>query len=430
MTSPIVGALNASRGPVWIHVGTLIDGTNASPAHAAHVVYDEGGIRFVGRNGQTPPRELVRPGQEAPDLEAPLHTLLPGLVDAHAHLYLEGGAIDADARQDNRHRPAADLLAAALARLDTLAVLGIAGVRDAGDKDGVGLALSRNAKQAVGGAGLPYVDSPGPAIHREGRYGSFMAVPIEHHPSPQRAVEDRVAAGADRIKIIASGIVDFKRAVVASAPQFSAAEIAELVLAAKALGRQTFAHASGEEGISNAIDGGVDSVEHGYFVTDAQLSRMRDAEVAWVPTFAPVQAQLDHASAIGWDAAVVGKLRGILEQHATSLRLARELGVRIIAGSDAGSLGVPHGLGLFAELESMERAGLSSMEVINAATGAGADRLAYGDRFGKIAAGYRSRFMLTYHNPLDGVANLQKPRIVVMDGQVFEPGPDTDTSGL
>jgi imidazolonepropionase-like amidohydrolase len=425
-TSPIAGALSAAHGAVWISVGTLIDGT--STIRAAHVVYDGDHIRFVGRNGATPPRDLLRPGQAAPDVEAPLHTLLPALVDAHTHLYLEGGALDAEVRRANRRHSPAELLAHATRRLERLAPLGIAGMRDAGDKEGVGLALSRRSKMA--GNALPFVDSPGAAIHREGRYGSFMGSPVEHYASAKACVEARVAAGADRIKIIASGIVDFPRAAVPGPAQFSTPEVAEIVGAAKALNRQTLAHASGEAGIESAIAGGVDSLEHGYFITDTQLARMRDARIAWVPTFAPVQAQLDHAATLGWDATATANLRAILDRHATSLLRARELGVTIVAGSDAGSQGVPHGFGLFAELEAMERAGLSSVEVIAAATGAGADRFAYAGQFGKIEAGYQSRFILTYHDPLASVANLRKARMVVFDGQVFETTGEADDRGL
>ena len=123
------------------------------------------------------------------------------------------------------------------------------------------------------------------------------------------------------------------------------------------------------QGIERVIDGGVDSVEHGFFVRDDQLAKMRDREIAWVPTFAPVKKQVDHADWMGWDAEVVANLEKILDQHAASLVKAHAMGVQVIAGSDSGSYGVAHGLGLLYELELMERAGLSSLAVINCASG-------------------------------------------------------------
>ena len=137
----------------------------------------------------------------------------------------------------------------------------------------------------------------------------------------------------------------------------TAAEISALVLAAKSFGRQTFAHASGDTGIGRAIEGRVDSVEHGFFIRKDQLARMRDRQIARAPTFAPVQAQVDHASLTGWDEKAVANIRKILDQHAASLVKAHEMGVLILAGSDAGSYGVAHGLGFLRELELMEQAG-------------------------------------------------------------------------
>jgi imidazolonepropionase-like amidohydrolase len=203
-----------------------------------------------------------------------------------------------------------------------------------------------------------------------------------------------------------------------------------LVAAARSFARQTFAHASGDRGIEHVIEGGVDTVEHGYFIRSDQLARMRDRQIGWVPTFAPVQEQVDHADLMGWDATVVANLQRILDQHAASLARAHAMGVRIIAGSDAGSVGVAHGIGLLRELELMERAGLRPIEVINSATGAAADRLGWREKFGRIEKGWRSRFLLTRYAPHQSVANLGQPRIVVFDGAVTNNERPDDLAGL
>ncbi len=414
---------------IWLRVGTLLDGTATSPAYDVHVVYDSEGIRFVGRDGAAPPPELLRPGQRGPDVDAPDCTLLPGLIEAHAHLFLEGGEIDPAKRAAYLKLTPAEFLAAATTRLEKLVRLGVVGVRDAGDRHGVGLALSRRCAAADRPL-MPYVDSPGAAIHHRGRYGGFMAEPAEDFASPAACVEARVRSGADRIKLIATGIIDFKRGRVTSPPQMDAGEIAGYVTAAARLGRQTFAHASGEAGIGAVIAGGVDSVEHGFFVRDDQLARMRDRRTAWVPTFVPVQKQVDHAAALGWGREVVAHLRGILERHAASLARAHDLGVLIAAGSDAGSCGVAHGYGLLDELELMERAGLPAIAIINAATGTSAARFRYREELGRIAPGCRSRFILTSHSPLVTVTNLRRPRVVVFDGRVLNGGGAVDAKGL
>ncbi len=415
--------------PVWLRVGTLLDGSAGPPLRNAHIVYDCDEIKFVGADGRTPPPEILRPGQTAPDLDAPEATLLPGLTDAHAHLFLEGGEMDPAKRAAYLRQTPAEFLAHARARLAPLVRLGITAVRDAGDRHGVGLTLQKLSSEP-GRPLMPFVESPGAAIFHRGRYGAFMAGAIEDYPTPRACVEARIAAGAGRIKLIPTGIINFKAGAVTSEPQMTVEEIAQLGAAAKSLGRQTFAHASGDTGIERVIMAGVDSVEHGYFVTDDQLALMRDRQTAWVPTFAPLQAQLDHTAALGWDAAVQDNLRRILDDHASSLAKAHALGVIIVAGSDAGSCGVPHGLGLLRELELLERAGLPPLAVIHTATGAGAARFVYQEKFGRIAPGWRSRFILTCHSSLDTVANLRQPRTVVFDGDVFSAGENAGPAGL
>ncbi len=402
--------------PVWLRMGTLIDGS-MHVLKDAHLVYDAGGVRYVGIS--SPPAEELRPGQIEPDLHAPEHTLLPGLIESHAHLFLEGGELDFGKRADYLRRPSDELLACARRRLLPLVQIGISAVRDAGDKDGVGLALSQLSASLEGRPPMPSLDSPGAAIHHKGRYGSFMGEPIEDHPSPETCVEDRVKKGADRIKIIPTGIINFKKGLVTAAPQMDTAEVRAIVEAARSHGRQSFAHASGDDGIEHALEGGVDTIEHGFFIREDQLSRLRDRDIGWVPTFAPVQKQVDHAALFKWESEIVAHLQRILDQHAASLRKAHEMGVRIIAGSDAGSCGVDHGFGFLYELELMEQAGLPSLAVLHAATGAPAERLNFREPVGRILPGCRSRFILTRHSPLASIRNLRQDRTIIFDGKVF-----------
>ncbi|KAA0230920.1 hypothetical protein EDS67_04215 [candidate division KSB1 bacterium] len=411
---------------IWLRVGTLIDGVSTKPLKDVHLVYDAQSIRYLG---DLPPADLLNPGQVRPDAVLHEYVLLPGLIEAHAHLFLEGSELDLAKRSAHLKQTSQELLRAARARLEKLVRLGIIAVRDAGDRHGVGLALGKlyaHEDKPV----MPYVDSPGAAIHRQGRYGSFMAEPLENYPSLKACVHSRIHAGAHRIKLIATDIIDFKEGRVNKEPQMTTDEVTELVRAAQELGKQTFAHASGDDGIECVISGGVDSVEHGFFIRTDQLARMRDRRIAWVPTIAPVQKLTEYAARLGWDERVVSNLHRILEQHTASLQKAHEMGVPIIAGSDAGSYGVAHGFGLLEELELLEHAGLSAISVINAATGTSAQRLGYKERFGQIKPGFRSRFILTMHSPLNGISNLRRPKYVVFDGVVYDSTMNFDTSGL
>jgi len=375
------------------------------------------------------------------------------LIDAHAHFFLEGGELDPEKRSAYLKKEPPELLELARPRLGKLLRLGIIAIRDAGDKDGVGLALSKLCSRRRGDKAdfyvespreirlltsaptgsrplMPYVDSPGAGIHHRGRYGGFMAEPMEDFATPAQCVEARVKAGAGRIKLIPTGIINFKQGAVTTEPQMTREEVTALVNAARSFGKQTFAHASGDVGIERVIESGVDSVEHGYFIRADQLARMRDRQIAWVPTFAPVQQQADHADLLGWDDQVVSNLKKILDQHAASLVKARAMGVLIIAGSDAGAYGVAHGVGFLNELELMERAGLPPLAVVNAATGTPSTRLAFKEKFGQIKPGFLTRFILTRHSPMESIANLRKPKIVVFDNLVFESAEGVDPTGL
>ena len=139
---------------------------------------------------------------------------------------------------------------------------------------------------------------------------------------------------------------------------------------------------------------------------------------------------MDHADKMGWDQGVISNLQRILDQHAASLQKAAKIGVQVIAGSDAGSYGVPHADGFLHEMELMEQAGLSPLEVINSATGVSSNRLGFKEKFGQIQPGFRSRFILTRHSPLERISNLRKSRYIIFDGAVYETGEDADVTGL
>ena len=411
----------STQRPVHLRIGRLIDGVSDHPQRNVDVVFDATSIVSVGK----PPQ-----GGE-PDAILPEFTLLPCLIEAHAHLFLDGAPVNFQQRENYLKDSPDWMLARARSRWPKILAHGVSAVRDAGDKHGVGLALACEAKLHLGQlASTPYIDSPGPAIHHRGRYGAFMGQPIEDHNSAADCVAARVAAGAGRIKLLVSGIINFKVGQVTTPPQMSIDEVREIVAAARKHGKQTFAHASGMEGVEHSVEGGVNTVEHGFFITEEQLMKMRDRQIAWVPTFAPVQLQIDRASDLGWTDEIVGHLKRIIESHQKMLRRAHELGVTIVAGSDAGSCGVPHARGLLQELHQMEQAGLPPMAVLKSATGTSAATLAFPEKIGRISPGYRSRFILTRHDPLETVANLQKDKTILFDGRAVHSGGEPDTDGL
>lgn len=425
-----VAELSQSR-PVWVRVGQLLDGESTLPVREANLVFDAHQIHFVGTRTESPPAALLPEGALQPDAILPEHTVLPCLIEAHAHMFLEGAPLDAAIREQYLKLPATEMLDRAKSRMRRIIGCGVGAIRDAGDKYAVGLTLSHDAKQAQGQlAQTPWIDSPGAALYHSGRYGAFMGEPVEDQASLEDCVAARVAQGADRIKLLVSGIINFNLGRVTSPPQMTVDEVAQIVAAATRAGRQTFAHASGEPGIENAIEGGVTTVEHGFFVTPDQLARMRDRGTGWVPTFAPVAVQILEAERFGWSEQIVAGLRRIIDLHERMLRLGHDLGVPILAGSDAGSCGVPHGVGLVDEMLHMERAGLASIDVVNSATGTSSQLLRFAEPVGRLAPGFRSRLIITQHNPLATVANLHLAKSILYDGELYLDDGRRDTQRL
>ena len=401
--------------PIWIQVGQLLDG-QSTPLKHAHLVYDQEQILFIGAQDQAPPAELLKPGQTEPDCILKNHTVLPGLIDGHTHIFLEGAELDFAKRKAYQSQDAVELLAASAERCRKLVKHGIIAMRDGGDKDGVGFFLSRHRPSGA----VAEVFSPGPGINRIKRYGKFFCEPFEDFETAEQVVDNRIQRGADHIKIVPTGIINFAKAAVVAKPQYTIEEVKALTSVSHQRGKHVMAHASGALGIGIAIEGRVDTIEHGFFVTDEQLERMLELGTTWVPTFAPVQKQVDHADAMGWGQIERDNLQIIVDNHAKSLRKALELGISVLVGSDAGSCGVGHAEGLFYEMELLEQAGMPTLEVINACTGGNAKSLLDNPNYGRLAAGNKPRFILTEHQPLKSVSELRKNKTVVFDEHVFD----------
>lgn len=287
--------------------------------------------------------------------------LMPGLVEAHAHFFLDGGELDFAQRNRYLDSPPAAMLEIARANVRRTLARGITLARDAGDRFGVNHAIRAESKSLR-------VRSPGIALRRPKRYGAFMAREVSDLREALAAVHDIAAAGADDLKIIQTGIIDFESGSVKGAPQFELDELRTIVALAHELGLRSFAHCSGTEGIDVAVRAGVDSIEHGFFMTGEILLRMADQGTAWVPTFSPVHFQWQRPELAGWKAQTVAKLRAILDSHREHVALAARLGVHLVAGSDAGSPGVEHGAGLIAELNHFLDCGMTMAQALRAAS--------------------------------------------------------------
>jgi imidazolonepropionase-like amidohydrolase len=330
--------------------------------------------------------------------------VMPGLVEGHCHLFLEGGELDFKKRQAYLKSPFEEMLAQARASVDQNTQSGVTLIRDAGDIHGVNTRL----KQESDANPQPLADllSPGVAIRKAGRYGSFMGREVTDIDSIVQTVRE-VAPTASQLKVILTGIIDFEKGTMKGDTQFTLEEAQLIVATAKELGLLTYAHCSGEDGLRTAVAAGIDSIEHGFFMTREILQVMVDKQIAWVPTYSPVDFQLQRPELAGWDSATCDRLRAILENHDAHIALAYEMGVPIVAGSDAGSYGVVHGQALVDELFYLHAAGGSVSDVLASATSV--PRRLWNCRSTDIAAGNPANFLLLEGSPFDDLENIRHP---------------------
>lgn len=329
--------------------------------------------------------------------------VLPGLVDAHVHLFLDGAPTDGAQRAAHLKKPVEALFDTARASARQALACGVTLVRDAGDRHGIN---HRLRDEAAADPALARVRSAGLGVKRPKRYGAFMARDVADDAAIRDSVRE-LARDSDEIKLILTGIIDFEAGAVTDEPQFDLAATRLVVDSARACGRKTMVHCSGATGLEIAAGAGVGSIEHGFFMRRDLLARMAEHDVAWTPTFCPVHFQWAHPEAVGWSAQTVGNLRRILDEHARHLLIARELGVRLLFGTDAGSMGVEHGHAVHEEIARYLEAGLSTLEVLQSATAAA--RRHFGHARPRLERGAPFDAMLLERSPFADIGALRKP---------------------
>jgi imidazolonepropionase-like amidohydrolase len=320
-------------------------------------VYDHGNWRPVyikvnnGRFSALTERQvsIVQGSVDVIDLST--YYLTPGLVDCHVHLAMNAvslqGAIDswADDEAVRMH------VAGALRQYRDA---GVTYVRDGGDAAGIGLM----ARRMVDEEGLPgpQITACGHAIYKKGRYGDFLGPGIASIEEGFRQIDEAVQH-TSCLKICQSGIVSFKTYGHVGAPQFTLEELTRLISYAHDKGFLAMVHASGEEAIDIAVRAGADTIEHGYFVSTDTMRRMAEQGTIWVPTLSPLANLLERPHLL-YPGADLEVIKRAVDDHASRIELARDMGMRIALGTDAGAVGVNHGIPIYEEIEHMVSAGL------------------------------------------------------------------------
>jgi imidazolonepropionase-like amidohydrolase len=379
----------------------IIDGTGAEPVRGRAVVVDDGLISAVVDEGRAPRGRGV-------DLAG--HTLLPGLINCHVHLCL--GA-EADPVRPLRDEPPALTALKALVRARQTVEAGVTTVRDLGGREYAEIAVRRAIQDRLFAG--PRIVAAGRPICMTGGHGHWLAREADGPDDARKAVREQLKAGADVIKIIATGGV-MTPGVEPGSPQLTLEEMRAAVDEARKAGRRTAAHAMAASGISDAIAAGITSIEHGIYLTDEIVARMRRDGTFLVPTLNAPAAIAVGGLAAGIPEYMVRKSELVVPAHVASFRLAHRAGVRIAAGADSGTPLNFHG-SLLPELELMVKHGMTPLEAIRSATTTAADCLGLGVVTGRIAPGYAADLIAVAGDPHERLQVLAEPRLVLVGGR-------------
>lgn len=371
--------------------GWLIDGTGRPSRENVFVRIRDGRIREISANGD---RDSAFDFSDC--------TILPGLVDSHVHLFMSGTS-DRDARE---HQLVADYLEvrdSITRRLENALSCGVIAVRDGGDGNGHALRYKNEFSEAES----VIVKAAGRAWRKPGRYGKLIGGPVPEGETLARAVEKNRDSGCDHAKIVNSGLNSLKQFGRQTPPQFYSEEMKQAVKTAKSLGLKVMVHANGEIPVRIAADAGCDSVEHGFFMGRDNLARMADKGVFWTPTAFTMKGYAENPG--GADAEINIAKRN-LDHQLEQIRMARELGVFVAVGTDAGSLGVHHGFAVIEELGLLMTAGFSIEEAVKCASRNGSALL--GLDGGVLSVGEKASFITVPGPPADLPQSLKKVRAV------------------
>ena len=365
----------------------------------ADVAVEGRSIAAVGDIPEDPDEEIDATGQ----------FVVPGLVDAHVHLIMDGRPDPTSVHDDSE----ATLAYRAAANLEAALDAGVTAVRDLGAPGTVTLDAGRAVEAGV--LEGPRVLACGENISMTGGHGHWFGCEADGVPEVKKAVREQLKRGADVIKCMATGGV-LTEGALTGAPELDEAELDALVGVADAKRVPTAAHAHGAAGIKNAVRAGISSVEHGTFMDREAAELMAERGTYWVPTAKALHAIVDAGTEGGIPEFAVEKAEQAADAFDDAFDHALDAGVRIAMGTDAGTPFNHHG-DVPEELELLVEHGLSPEQALAAGTINAADLLGLSDA-GRIAEGYRADLLVLDRDPIEDVTAWQSPTRIVADGTV------------
>jgi imidazolonepropionase-like amidohydrolase len=397
--------------PMVIHAARLLDVESGRVLSPAEVLVQGERIAEVAAAVKRPP------GAEIIDLGD--RTLLPGLIDAHVHLFLHPGAEDMQTIEESV--PQRTIIATLAARDDLMA--GFTAERDmgtegAGSADtavrnainqglipGPRLRISGNAVDILGGHEDANRFNPEQRVLSNATRANSAVELVE-------VIRQQFKEGADFIKIYETGHDSIRDGRFATVYQYSEAELRAAVEEAARVHRRVAVHATGEPGTLYAARAGVVSIDHANQLGQETMRIMRDKQIFAVPTFTIVEYFADHAAA----PAQAERERKTLEMHAQEFRRQLAAGVPVAMGSDVGPF--PHGTQA-REFVLMVKYGMQPLDALRAGTLNGARLLGWEGQIGALKPGYLADVVAVPGDPLRDIGVVEKVSFVMKGGIVY-----------
>ncbi len=396
---------------IAIRAGQLIDGIADAPLQDAVILVDGERINWVGAF-----KDATIP-EGAQIIDATNQTVIPGLIDAHVHVHTPGGATEnyalAEARLLQGH-----IALRALSYVNRALKMGFTTMRslsspayvDVALRDAINEGTVTGPRLLVAGQGLTITGGHMDEAHWSPEMSIAGKTGVCDGPwEARKAVRTQCKRGVDVIKInaCASGVARYT-VDPPWAQEMTLEEISAICNEAHKLQRRVAAHTSGGQGITDAIESGVDSLEHAHWLTDEQIELMVKHGTFYVPTLivnsrsVSLGEKQPGISSLAWQWLIKA-----YHDKWDSLKRAQAAGVKIVTGSDAGFL-VNHGENA-CELEELVKGGFTPMQALHAATRVAADCLNLQNELGTLEQGKYADLVVVDGNPLTDIRILQDP---------------------
>ena len=413
----LLSVLSLSAQKTIVHCGKLIDGKSDQVQSRMSIIIEGNQITEIN-SGYT------RGGSDDQVIDLKDKTVMPGLMDMHVHIESQSSPSsqvngyvlnDADVAYDAQMYAERTLMAGFTSVRD----LGGSGVNvslrkaiDAGKVIGPRIYTAEKAIATTGGHADP---TNGSKAELMGDPGPKEGV-INSYEEAKKAVRQRYKNGADVIKITATGGV-LSVAKDGQGPQFTMEELKGIVEMAKEYGFVTAAHAHGDEGMYRAVSAGINTIEHGTFMSTRTMDKMKEMGTYYVPTISAGKFVVEKAKIPGFfPPVVVPKALEVGPKIQETFGAAYARGVKIAFGTDAGVF--PHGDN-GKEFIYMVEAGMSPMEAIRSATMTASELLRIQDDFGSVEAGKMADIVAVDGDPIQDISAMTKVVFVMKNGIVY-----------